>query len=37
MQRKVSVLQETVALMNEIRQGDQVGVARVVSGFPKKS
>jgi hypothetical protein len=37
LQRKVSVLQETVALMNEIRQGDQAGAAHVAAGFPKKS
>ena len=37
LQRKVSVLQETVALMNEIRKGDQAGAAQVAAGFPKKS
>jgi hypothetical protein len=37
LQRKVSVLQETVALMNEIRKGDQAGAAHVAAGFPKKS
>jgi hypothetical protein len=37
LQRKVSVLQETVALMNEIRKGDQAGAAQVAAGFQKKS
>jgi anti-sigma factor RsiW len=37
LQRKVSVLQETVALMNEIRKGDQAGAAHVAAGFSKKS
>lgn len=30
---KVAVLQETVALINEMRQGDQEGAARIVSGI----
>lgn len=37
LQRKVSVLQETVALMNEIRKGDQAGAARAVSGLGRQS
>jgi hypothetical protein len=37
LQRKVSVLQETVALMNEIRKGDQAGAAHVAAGLSKKS
>jgi len=37
LQRKVSVLQETVALMNEIRKGDQAGAAQVAAGLQKKS
>lgn len=35
LQRKVSVLQETVALMNEIRQGNQAGVAAIAAKVPK--
>jgi len=37
LQRKVSVLQETVALMNEIRKGDQAGAAQAAAGLQKKS
>ena len=37
LQRKVSVLQETVALMNEIRKGDQSGAARTISGLGRQS
>lgn len=37
LQRKVSVLQETVALMNEIRKGDQAGAARTISGLGRQS
>jgi hypothetical protein len=37
LQRKVSVLQETVALINEIRKGDQAGAARIVSGLGRQS
>jgi hypothetical protein len=30
---KVTLLQETVALINSMRQGDQAGAARIVSGL----
>ena len=32
LRRKVGVLQTTVALMNEMRQGNQEGAARVAAG-----
>ena len=35
LKRKVSVLQDTVALMNEMRKGDQAGAARVAAGMGK--
>jgi hypothetical protein len=35
LKRKVSVLQDTVALMNEMRKGDQDGAARVAAGMGK--
>ena len=35
LKRKVSVLQDTVALMNEMRKGDQAGAARVAAGIGK--
>lgn len=37
LRRKVSVLQDTVALMNEMRKGNQEGAARVAAGLNKKS
>jgi anti-sigma factor RsiW len=33
--RKVALLQDTIALMNEMRKGDQAGAARVVEGLNK--
>jgi anti-sigma factor RsiW len=33
--RKVALLQDTIALMNELRKGDQAGAARVASGLNK--
>jgi anti-sigma factor RsiW len=35
LRRKVALLQDTIALMNEMRQGDAAGAARVVSGANK--
>ena len=35
LKRKVSVLQDTVALMNEMRKGDQAGAARIAAGMGK--
>jgi len=35
--RKVGVLQATVALMNEMRKGDQSGAARIAAGLGRKS
>lgn len=35
LRRKVSLLQDTVALMNEMRQGDAAGAARVIEGVDK--
>ena len=32
LQRKISVLQTTVALMNEMRKGDAAAAARIVGG-----
>jgi hypothetical protein len=37
LQRKVTVLQETVALMNDMRRGDQTGAAQAAAGLSKKS
>jgi hypothetical protein len=37
LRRKVSVLQATVTLMNEMRQGNQTGAAEAAAGFGKKS
>ena len=33
--RKVGLLQDTIALMNEMRKGDQAGAARIVEGLNK--
>lgn len=33
--RKIALLQDTIALMNEMRKGDQAGAARVVEGVSK--
>jgi anti-sigma factor RsiW len=33
--RKVALLQDTIALMNEMRKGNQAGVARIVEGADK--
>ena len=33
--RKVSLLQDTIALMNEMRKGNPEGAARVVEGLNK--
>jgi anti-sigma factor RsiW len=33
--RKVSLLQDTIALMNEMRKGNQAGAARIVEGLNK--
>jgi hypothetical protein len=33
--RKVALLQDTIALMNEIRKGDEAGAARVAEGLNK--
>jgi hypothetical protein len=33
--RKVSLLQDTIALMNELRKGNQAGAARVAEGLNK--
>jgi anti-sigma factor RsiW len=35
LQRKISVLQDTIALMNEMRKGNSAGVAQVVEGANK--
>lgn len=37
LRRKISTLQTTVSLINEMRQGDQEGAARVAEGAGKKS
>ncbi|HET7220432.1 MAG TPA: zf-HC2 domain-containing protein [Vicinamibacterales bacterium] len=37
LQRKISLLQDTVALMNEMRKGNAAGVAQVVEGSGNKS
>ena len=34
---KVAVLQDTVALINEMRKGNEAGAARIVSGLKQKS
>ena len=33
--RKISLLQDTIALMNEMRKGNPEGAARVVEGLNK--
>jgi hypothetical protein len=33
--RKIALLQDTIALMNEMRKGDQAGAARVVESVNK--
>ena len=33
--RKVALLQDTIALMNEMRKGDTDGAARIVEGLNK--
>ena len=33
--RKIGLLQDTIALMNEMRKGDQAGAARIVEGLNK--
>lgn len=35
LRRKVSLLQETVALINEMRKGDEIGAARAAAGLNK--
>jgi anti-sigma factor RsiW len=35
LQRKVTLLRDTIALINEMRKGDQAGTARVVGGLGK--
>lgn len=35
LQRKISLLQDTIALMNEVRKGNAAGVAQVVEGSSK--
>lgn len=35
LRRKVSLLQDTIVLMNEMRKGDQAGAARIVEGLNK--
>jgi hypothetical protein len=35
LQRKISLLQDTIALMNEMRKGNSAGVAQVVEGVNK--
>ena len=37
LQRKISLLQDTIALMNEMRKGSAAGVAQVVEGSGNKS
>jgi hypothetical protein len=37
LRRKISVLQATATLINEMRQGDQAGAARAAEGLGKKS
>jgi hypothetical protein len=37
LRRKVALLQDTIALMNEMRQGDAAGAARIVGGANNKS
>jgi anti-sigma factor RsiW len=37
LQRKISLLQDTIALMNEMRKGNAAGVAQVVEGSGNKS
>ena len=33
--RKVALLQDTIALMNEMRKGDEAATARIVGGLSK--
>ncbi len=33
---KIGLLQDTVALINEMRKGDEAGAARIVSGLKQK-
>jgi hypothetical protein len=33
--RKIALLQDTIALMNEVRKGNQAGAARIVEGLNK--
>jgi hypothetical protein len=33
--RKIGLLQDTIALMNEMRQGDEAGAARIVENLKK--
>jgi hypothetical protein len=33
--RKVALLQDTIALMNEMRKGNEAGAARIVEGLNK--
>ncbi len=35
LQRKISLLQDTITLMNEMRKGNAAGVAQVVEGTNK--
>ena len=35
LQRKISLLQDTITLMNEMRKGNAAGVAQVVEGSNK--
>jgi anti-sigma factor RsiW len=37
LQRKVSLLRDTIALINEMRKGDQAGAAKIVGNLGKKS
>jgi hypothetical protein len=34
---KIALLQDTVALINEMRKGNDAGAARIVSGLKQKS
>ena len=35
LRRKVSLLQDTIVLMNEMRKGNEAGAARIVEGINK--
>src|SRR5690242_9377500 len=37
LKQKVSLLQETIALMNEMRKGNNAGAAQIVEGLNKSS